>query len=235
LVAIPRDLAVRGETAARQAEIALGLSGPDVIRSPAFCSGCPHNRGTRVPEGSIAAGGIGCHAMAMLRQPDMLPSAQMGGEGAHWYGLARYTDIPHIFQNLGDGTYYHSGLLAIRGAIAAGVNITYKILYNDAVAMTGGQSHDGPLSVVAVARQVIAEGVAQCVIVSDAPDRYKQSSVIASGVTVRHRDELNEVQRRLRVVPGVTVIIYEQECAAEKRRRRKRGKLIDPPQRLFIN
>lgn len=231
---IPRDLAQRGERVASQAETALGLSVPDVMRSPAFCSGCPHNRGTRVPEGSVAAGGIGCHAMAMLRQPEMLPSAQMGGEGAHWYSLARYTDVPHIFQNLGDGTYYHSGLLAIRGAIAAGVNITYKILYNDAVAMTGGQPHDGPLSVIAVARQVVAEGVAQCVVVSDMPERYKQGS-IAPGVDVRHRDELDEVQRRLRVVPGVTVIIYEQECAAEKRRRRKRGKLIDPPRRLFIN
>lgn len=211
------------------------LKPSDVVRAPYFCSGCPHNTSTRFPEGSLAGGGIGCHAMAMYSGPEMLPNTQMGGEGAHWYSLAHFTTTPHIFQNIGDGTYYHSGLLAIRGAVAAGINITYKILFNDAVAMTGGQPVDGPLSPGDITRQVLAEGVARCIVVTDRPDLYDNSSGLGVGVTVHHRDQLDALQRELQLVTGVTVIVYEQTCAAEKRRRRKRGKFPDPPKRMFIN
>jgi indolepyruvate ferredoxin oxidoreductase len=211
------------------------LNSSDATRAPYFCSGCPHNSGTRFPEGSIAAGGIGCHAMAMYSGPEMLPNTQMGGEGAHWYGLAHFTDVPHIFQNMGDGTYYHSGLLAVRGAVAAKVNMTFKILYNDAVAMTGGQPIDGPLSVGDITRQVLAEGVARCVVVSDRPELYDRTSGLGDGVSVFHRDDYDRVQRDMQEQTGVTVIVYEQTCAAEKRRRRKRGKFPDPPKRMFIN
>jgi len=207
----------------------------DTARSPYFCSGCPHNTSTRFPDGSIAAGGIGCHAMAMYSGPEMLPNTQMGGEGAHWYSQAHFTDMPHIFQNMGDGTYYHSGLLAVRGAVAAGVNITFKILFNDAVAMTGGQPVDGPLSVGDISKQVLAEGAVRCVVVTDRPELYGSNSGLAEGVSVLHRDLLDSVQRELRDVKGTTVLIYEQTCAAEKRRRRKRGKFPDPAKRMFIN
>jgi len=214
---------------------AADLLPPDASRSPYFCSGCPHNTGTRTVEGSIAAGGIGCHAMAMYSGPAMLPNTQMGGEGAHWYSLAHFSDMPHIFQNMGDGTYYHSGLLAVRGAVAAKVNMTFRILFNDAVAMTGGQPVDGPLSPGDVTRQVLAEGVVRCVIVTDEPGKYGASSGLGEGVTVHHRDTYDQVQRDLRETPGVTVIVYEQTCAAEKRRRRKRGKFPNPAKRMFIN
>ncbi len=207
----------------------------EAIRSPYFCSGCPHNTSTRFPDGSIAAGGIGCHAMAMYSGPDMLPNAQMGGEGAHWYSQAHFTDMPHIFQNMGDGTYYHSGLLAVRGAVAAKVNITFKILFNDAVAMTGGQPVDGPLSVGDITKQVMAEGAMRCVVLTDRPELYDRDSGLAEGTEVFHRDELDRVQKELRDVSGTTVIVYEQTCAAEKRRRRKRGKFPDPAKRMFIN
>ncbi len=207
----------------------------DAVRAPYFCSGCPHNTSTRFPEGSLAGGGIGCHAMAMYSGPEMLPNTQMGGEGAHWYSLAHFTKTPHIFQNIGDGTYYHSGLLAIRGAVAAGVNMTYKILFNDAVAMTGGQPVDGPLTPGDVTRQVLAEGVERCIVVTDRPELYDANSGLGEGVTVHHRDQLDALQRELREVKGVTVIVYEQTCAAEKRRRRKRGKFPDPAKRMFIN
>jgi len=206
-----------------------------LARMPYFCSGCPHNCSTKVPEGSFTSAGIGCHAMAVYIRPDMLTFAQMGGEGATWYGLSHFTKTDHIFQNLGDGTYYHSGLMAIRGAVAAGVNITYKILYNDAVAMTGGQPVDGPLSVGEITHQVLHEGVKQCVVVTDNPDAYGTDSGLANGVDVVHRDELERVQRQLRDTSGCTVLIYEQTCAAEKRRRRKRGTLEDPAKRVFIN
>lgn len=211
------------------------LKPSDVARSPYFCSGCPHNTSTRFPDGSLAAGGIGCHAMAMYSGPEMLPNAQMGGEGAHWYSQAHFTDVPHIFQNMGDGTYYHSGLLAVRGAVAAGVNMTFKILFNDAVAMTGGQPVDGPLSVGDISRQVLAEGATRCVVVTDRPELYDAESGLGEGVVVHHRDELDRVQRDLQTVKGTTVLIYEQTCAAEKRRRRKRGKFPDPAKRMFIN
>ena len=211
------------------------LTPAEVARSPYFCSGCPHNTSTRFPQGSLAAGGIGCHAMAMYSGPAMLPNTQMGGEGAHWYSLAHFTDTPHIFQNMGDGTYYHSGLLAVRGAVAAKVNMTFKILFNDAVAMTGGQPVDGPLSVGDISRQVLAEGAVRCDVVSDRPELYNAQSNLAPGVKVTHRDDLDALQRELREVKGVSVIIYEQTCAAEKRRRRKRGKFPDPAKRMFIN
>jgi indolepyruvate ferredoxin oxidoreductase len=204
-------------------------------RAPYFCSGCPHNRSTVVPDGSMSLTGIGCHTMVNFVRPDvaLLPT-QMGGEGGNWIGLAPFTDTPHIFQNMGDGTYYHSGLLAIRAAVAAGVSITYKILYNDAVAMTGGQPVDGPVSVASIANQVMQEGVKRVVLLSDDPGRHRRSKTLPPEVRIGDRDSLDEVQRELRETPGCTVLIYDQTCAAEKRRRRKRGSYADPPKRLFI-
>jgi len=208
---------------------------PSAVRSPYFCSGCPHNTSTKVPEGSYAMSGIGCHTMVVFTRRETLAPSQMGGEGGQWVSLEHFTDTPHVFQNLGDGTYFHSGLMCIRNSVAAGSNITYKILYNDAVAMTGGQPVDGPLSVGRIAAQVLAEGVTEVVVVSDDPSRHESSGDIPPGLTVQHRDRLDEIQRRLREVKGCTVIIYEQTCAAEKRRRRKRGKYPDPAKRMFIN
>ena len=207
-----------------------------VTRLPYFCSGCPHNRSTRVPQGSRAHGGVGCHYMATYMERDNLTHTQMGGEGATWIGQAPFVDTPHVFQNLGDGTYYHCGLLAIRACIAAGVNITYKILYNDAVAMTGGQPVDGPLDPMRISRQVRAEGVDRIVVVSEEPEKYAGArDRFAAGTHVEPRHALDRVQRELRECPGVSVLIYDQTCAAEKRRRRKRGKMPDPPRRVFIN
>lgn len=204
-------------------------------RLPFFCSGCPHNTSTNVPEGSTAIGGIGCHGMAMWAKPGTtLLGPQMGGEGTTWAALQHFTARKHMFQNIGDGTYYHSGLLAIRQAIAARANITYKILFNDAIAMTGGQRVEGNLTPALVARQVLAEGAGKVVLVSDDPDRHGAGSLPAE-VAVHHRDELDAVQRTLRETAGCTVIIYEQTCAAEKRRRRKRQALADPPVRMVIN
>jgi len=205
------------------------------IRTPYFCSGCPHSRSTRIPDGSLSMTGIGCHTMVSLMRPDeaLLPT-HMGGEGANWIGLAPFTATPHIFQNMGDGTYYHSGLLAIRAAVAAGVNITYKILYNDAVAMTGGQPVDGPLSVAEIAHQVRHEGVGTIAIVSDNPDHHRNMADLPRQVRIEHRDDLDALQRELREVPGCSVLIYEQTCAAEKRRRRKRGIYPDPARRMYI-
>jgi indolepyruvate ferredoxin oxidoreductase len=209
---------------------------PKTQRTPFFCSGCPHNTSTRVPEGSRAMAGIGCHAMAMY-----IPSrhtqtiTHMGGEGANWIGQAPFTRDKHVFQNLGDGTYSHSGLLAIRAAAAAGVNITYKVLYNDAVAMTGGQPVEGQLTVPQITRQVASEGAVRVVVVTDEPDKYPAGTDFAPGVTIRPREELDAVQRELRETPGLTVLVYDQTCAAEKRRRRKRGQFPDPPKRVFIN
>ena len=207
-----------------------------IVRRPWFCSGCPHNRSTRVPQGSRAHGGVGCHYMATYMDRDNLTHTQMGGEGATWIGQAPFVDTPHVFQNLGDGTYYHCGLLAIRACIAANVNITYKILYNDAVAMTGGQPVDGPLDPARISRQVRAEGVRRIVVVSDEPEKHAGAKRrFASGTRIEHRRALDRVQRELRAHPGVSVLIYDQTCAAEKRRRRKRGKMPDPPRRVFIN
>jgi indolepyruvate ferredoxin oxidoreductase len=232
---IDAALAERAERLSSQIATVEAMKPTDAVRAPYFCSGCPHNTSTKFPEGSAAGGGIGCHAMAMYSGPEMLPNTQMGGEGAHWYSLAHFSDMPHIFQNIGDGTYYHSGLLAIRGAVAAGVNMTYKILFNDAVAMTGGQPVDGPLTPGDITRQVLAEGVVRCIIVTDRPDLYDATSGLGDGVTVHHRDRLDALQRELREIKGVTVIVYEQTCAAEKRRRRKRGTFPDPAKRMFIN
>ncbi|CAN7623391.1 indolepyruvate ferredoxin oxidoreductase family protein [Aquipseudomonas alcaligenes] len=205
------------------------------VRTPHFCSGCPHNTSTKLPEGSRAQGGIGCHYMTQWMDRNTDTFTQMGGEGATWIGQAPFTDTPHIFQNLGDGTYFHSGQLALRAAVAAGVNITYKILYNDAVAMTGGQPIDGELRVDQLSQQVFAEGVKRIALVTDEPEKYPTRATFAPIVSFHHRRELDAVQRELREFKGVSVIIYDQTCATEKRRRRKRGKLVDPAKRAFIN
>ncbi|MGH7061011.1 MAG: indolepyruvate ferredoxin oxidoreductase family protein, partial [Stellaceae bacterium] len=204
-------------------------------RTPYFCSGCPHNSSTKVPEGSRALAGIGCHYLAQFMDRSTATFTQMGGEGAPWIGQAPFTETNHVFANLGDGTYTHSGVLAVRAAVAAKVNITYKLLFNDAVAMTGGQPIDGGLTVPALTRQLWAEGVGHIVVVTDEPDKYPPDAGFAPGATVRHRDDLDDVQRQLRDIPGVTAIVYDQTCAAEKRRRRKRGRFPDPPKRVFIN
>jgi len=188
-----------------------------------------------VPEGSRALAGIGCHYMAQWMDRDTQSFTQMGGEGAIWLGQAPFSKTPHVFQNLGDGTYYHSGSLAIRAAVAANVNITYKLLYNDAVAMTGGQPVDGPLDVPIVANQLRAEGVGKIAIVTDEPEKYPTSGAFPAEVEVFHSDRLDHVQREMRETPGVTAIVYDQTCAAEKRRRRKRGLMEDPAKRVFIN
>src|SRR5215510_404116 len=204
-------------------------------RTPYFCSGCPHNTSTIVPEGMRAYAGIGCHFMAQWMDRSTLGYTQMGGEGANWVGEAPFSTREHVFQNLGDGTYNHSGYLAIRAAIASNTNITYKVLFNDAVAMTGGQANDGGLTVPQVARQVAAEGAKRVVIVTDEPDKYARGTDWPSGLTIHHRDDLIEVQKELAAIPGVTVMIYDQTCAAEKRRRRKRHTYPDPDKRVIIN
>ena len=206
-------------------------------RAPWFCSGCPHNTSTRVPEGSRAVAGIGCHYMATWMDRSTSTFTQMGGEGVSWVGQAPFTRDAHVFANLGDGTYFHSGLLAIRQAIASGVNITYKILYNDAVAMTGGQpigERPEGHSVLQIMQSLVAEGVAKLVIVTDEPEKYDGAKLL-DGVTVHHRDELDRIQREFRELKGTTAIIYDQTCATEKRRRRKRGTLVDPAKRVVIN
>ncbi|WP_229266546.1 indolepyruvate ferredoxin oxidoreductase family protein [Leptospira sp. severe_002] len=205
------------------------------VRTPYFCSGCPHNSSTVVPEGMRAYAGIGCHFMAQWMDRSTLGYTHMGGEGANWIGEAPFSKRNHVFQNLGDGTYNHSGYMAIRAAIASGVNITYKILYNDAVAMTGGQMHDGGLTVWQIAAQVAAEGAKRVVVVSDEPKKYPPSIKWPAGITFHHRDDLQTVQKDLSEVPGCTVLIYDQTCAAEKRRRRKRGTFPDPDKRVIIN
>jgi len=204
-------------------------------RAAHYCSGCPHNTSTAVPEGSRALGGIGCHYMVtwMDRRTDTF--TQMGGEGATWCGQAPFTETKHVFQNLGDGTYFHSGSLAIRQALAAKVNITYKILYNDAVAMTGGQPVDGTLTVPDIAHQVRSEGVHTIVVVSDDIGKWSKRELFPHDVEFLPREEFDAVSKRLREVEGVSVMIYDQTCATEKRRRRKRGKLEDPQKRIFIN
>jgi indolepyruvate ferredoxin oxidoreductase len=204
-------------------------------RKPHFCSGCPHNTSTTLPEGSMAAAGIGCHFMALWMDRSTVGFTAMGGEGAQWVGQAPFSKRGHMFQNLGDGTYNHSGALALRFAVASGVNVTYKILYNDAVAMTGGQPHEGGLSVDMIANQVRAEGVERIAIVTDEPEKYGGAGRFPAGATVHHRENLDAVQRDLREIKGVSVLIYDQTCAAEKRRRRKRGTFPDPDRRVIIN
>jgi len=222
--------------AARERELA-GMKSESGDRIPWFCSGCPHNTSTRVPEGSRATAGIGCHYMAVWMDRSTTTFTQMGGEGVPWVGQAPFTKDKHIFANLGDGTYFHSGSLAIRQSIAAGVNITYKLLYNDAVAMTGGQQvgeRPEGHSVMQIQKSMVAEGVKKVVIVTDQPEKY-QGAALETGITVHHRDELDRIQRELREIEGVTAIIYDQTCATEKRRRRKRGKLVTPAKRVVIN
>ena len=222
-------------TRLKAAQRALNETADVALRIPYFCSGCPHNTSTRVPEGSRAYAGIGCHYMAQWMERETLGYTQMGGEGANWIGEAPFSKRPHVFQNLGDGTYNHSGNMAIRAAIASGVTMTYKILFNDAVAMTGGQANDGGLTVDQIARQVAAEGAKRVVVVTDEPWKYAKDTDWPRGLTVHHRDELDAVQRELTTVPGVSVLIYDQTCAAEKRRRRKRGTFPDPDKRVVIN
>ncbi|WP_460904965.1 indolepyruvate ferredoxin oxidoreductase family protein [Paraburkholderia jirisanensis] len=201
-----------------------------------YCSGCPHNTSTKVPDGSLALAGIGCHVMATAIYPEHnKTTTHMGGEGAPWIGQSPFSKISHVFANLGDGTYFHSGSLAIRAAVAARVNITYKILYNDAVAMTGGQPVDGTLSVDRVARQLAAEGVKRIAIVTEDLGRYRSRADFPDSATFNDRSELDAVQQALRQTEGVTVLIYDQTCAAEKRRRRKKHQFPDPDKRLFIN
>jgi indolepyruvate ferredoxin oxidoreductase len=209
---------------------------PDVAnRIPYFCSGCPHNTSTRVPEGMRAYAGIGCHYMVQWMDRSTQGFTHMGGEGANWIGEAPFSKRPHVFQNIGDGTYNHSGSMAIRAAIAAGVNITYKILFNDAVAMTGGQRNDGGLTVPQIAREMAAEGAKRVVVVTDEPGKYPKGTEWPKGITIHHRDDLDAVQRALAQIPGCTVLIYDQTCAAEKRRRRKRRQFPDPDKRVVIN
>jgi indolepyruvate ferredoxin oxidoreductase len=222
---------------------ALTTTPPALSRTPYFCSGCPHNTSTRAPEGSTVVGGIGCHTLAMFMDRGMLTFTHMGGEGASWIGISPFSDLPHVFQNMGDGTYQHSGVLGIRATVAANVNVTFKILYNDAVAMTGGQPIEGLPSVPRLTRQLAAEGVARIAVVTDDPDKYSAgdgsgaqgADPFAEGVVVSRRDDLDHVQRELAKLPGVTALVYDQTCAAEKRRRRKVGQFPDPPKRLVIN
>ena len=209
--------------------------GPE--RQPWFCSGCPHNTSTKVPEGSRAMAGIGCHFMSIWMDRSTTGFTQMGGEGVPWVGQQPFSHDQHIFANLGDGTYFHSGILAVRQSIASGVNITYKILYNGAVAMTGGQpigeTEEGH-SVVQIAHSMRAEGATKIAVVTDLPENY-QDVVLPAGIEVFQRDLLDTVQKRFREIKGTTVIIYDQTCATEKRRRRKRGSLVDPARRVIIN
>ncbi len=229
----PADEALH-ERAAAMTQAAPQDGPPPMEREAYFCSGCPHSISTRLPEGSRASTGIGCHMM-VIGLPERRTSTftQMGGEGVAWTGMAPFTDEKHIFVNMGDGTYFHSGLLAIRAAVASGANATYKILYNDAVALTGGQVHDGPLSVPAIVEQVLAERVARVAVVAEEPERWRGR--MPAGVSVSHRDEMDAVQRELREVEGISVIVFDQVCAAEKRRRRKKGAFPKVETRAFIN
>nr|WP_221210577.1 indolepyruvate ferredoxin oxidoreductase family protein [Variovorax sp. Sphag1AA] len=204
-------------------------------RSFYFCSGCPHSSSTVLPDGSKGYAGIGCSWMAQAMDRSTTGYTQMGAEGLSWVGEAPFSRRKHMFQNIGDGTYFHSGLLAIRAAVSARTNVTYKILFNDAVAMTGGQRHDGNLDVPTIAHQVHAEGVRRIVVVTDEPTKYAAGVSWPSGLTIHHRDEINGIQRELREIEGTTALIYDQTCAAEKRRRRKRGTFPDPSKRILIN
>ena len=216
-------------------EAAARATEAEVARTPYWCSGCPHNRSTSAPDGSFVGAGVGCHAMALWIDDRAQIVHQMGGEGATWIGRAPFTDRPHIFQNVGDGTFFHSASLAVRAAVAAGVDITYKILYNGAVAMTGGQDVAGSIGVPELTRSMAAEGVSRIIVCSDDPDRHTDDGPLAEGADVWGRDRLDEAQLALRDTPGVTLLIYDQQCAAEKRRERKRGLRPTPTKRIFIN
>ncbi|GGK45844.1 indolepyruvate ferredoxin oxidoreductase family protein [Salinarimonas ramus] len=219
----------------REAQEVLATTTDVGTRTPHFCAGCPHNTSTKVPDGMRAYAGIGCHYMVQWMERGTQGFTQMGGEGANWIGEAPFSKRGHVFQNLGDGTYNHSGILALRWAAHTKTNITYKILYNDAVAMTGGQPHEGALTVDMIARQVRAEGVERIALVTDEPDKYPKTVKWPEGITIHHRDELDHVQRMLAEIGGVSVMIYDQTCASEKRRRRKRGTYPDPDKRVIIN
>src|SRR5262249_29139713 len=230
----PNDEIAARVAALKDAQRILAETQDVAVRLPYFCSGCPHNSSTVVPEGMRAYAGIGCHYMVQWMDRSTSGFTQMGGEGANWIGEAPFSKRGHVFQNLGDGTYNHSGYLAIRASVAAGVNVTYKILFNDAVAMTGGQPNDGGLTVPQIARQVAAEGVTCVVVVTDEPKKYAWNEDWPAGLTIHHRDALNELQRELARTPGCTVLIYDQTCAAEKRRRRKRKQYPPPDTRVII-
>jgi indolepyruvate ferredoxin oxidoreductase len=219
----------------REQEQAVARATQVLQRPPYFCSGCPHNQSTRVPEGSCALAGVGCHLMAVGMERHNLTISQMGGEGVTWLGMAEHSGTAHVFANMGDGTWFHSGLLAVRAAVAAGANITYKLLFNGAVAMTGGQPLDGELSVPQLTRQLAAEGVLRIVVLADDPAKYPAGAGFAPGVTIRPREDLEAVQNELRATVGVTALVYDQVCATEQRRRRNRGEAPAPTQRLFIN
>ncbi|WP_050467807.1 indolepyruvate ferredoxin oxidoreductase family protein [Herbaspirillum chlorophenolicum] len=235
----PVEQRVRARVAFLEAkEATLNIStkpDPNKDRIPHFCSGCPHNTSTKLPDGSRGLAGIGCHYMVTWMDRESSIFTHMGGEGVTWVGQAPFTSEKHVFANLGDGTYFHSGLLAVRASVAAKVNITYKILYNDAVAMTGGQEFDGPLDPAMISRQLAAENVSPIIVVTDEPDKYPADTKWAEGITIRHRSELDAVQRELREVTGVSAMIYDQTCASEKRRRRKRNAYPDPAKRAVIN
>jgi indolepyruvate ferredoxin oxidoreductase len=219
---------------AKEAVLGKAVSTPP--RPAWYCSGCPHNTSTKTPEGSLALGGVGCHIMATFIYPESTRTiVQMGGEGVPWVGQAPFARRKHVFANMGDGTYFHSGHLAVRAAVAANVNVTFKILFNDAVAMTGGQPVDGPLTVPLVAQQMAAEGVKRIALVSEDPRRYADRSGLPEHVSLHDRKDLDAVQRELREYQGVSVLIYDQTCAAEKRRRRKKGEYPPAPERVFIN
>ncbi|MGH3637836.1 MAG: thiamine pyrophosphate-dependent enzyme, partial [Mycobacterium sp.] len=224
-------------TVARTAPPSLELTVQPSTRTAYFCSGCPHNRSTAVPDGSLAGGGIGCHTLVTMSSrtdSQVTGLTQMGGEGAQWIGQSLFTDVGHIFQNIGDGTYFHSGQLAVQACVAAGVNITYKILYNSAVAMTGAQDVAAGLTVPELTHKLVADGVTKVIVCADEPERHR-GATFANGVLVWHRDRLDEAQRLLRDTEGVTVLIYDQQCAAEARRKRKRGKLPARLTRVVIN
>ncbi|MEE9314973.1 MAG: indolepyruvate ferredoxin oxidoreductase family protein [Rhizobiaceae bacterium] len=219
----------------KEAQATLKVTEGIAMRIPYFCAGCPHNSSTHVPDGSRAYAGIGCHYMVQWMDRETEGYTQMGGEGANWVGEHHFSKRGHVFQNLGDGTYNHSGYLAIRAAAASKANITYKILFNDAVAMTGGQPNEGELTPWIIAAQVAAEGANRIVVVSDEPDKYAGNISWPLGTTFHHRSELNAVQQELADIEGLSVMIYDQTCASEKRRRRKRGLFPDPDKRIFIN
>jgi len=225
----------RFEGAAKSRPIRLGRIASKSARIPFYCSGCPHNASTRIPDGARAMPGVGCHIMAQTMDRTTDVYTHMGGEGAPWLGQAPFTDTKHMFVNLGDGTYNHSGILAIRAAVAAGHPVTFKLLYNDAVAMTGGQAHDSPLDVPSLTHQLAAEGIERIHLLSETPEIYGRKSGIAANIPVEDRSQLDRVQKELADYPGVSVLIFDQTCAAEKRRRRKRGQFPDPGKRLFIN
>lgn len=215
----------------------LSLNVLSAKRTAYFCSGCPHNRSTAIPEGSIGGGGIGCHTLVTMsgREDSAVTGlTQMGGEGSQWIGQAPFTDVPHLFQNIGDGTFFHSGQLAVQACIAAGVNITYKLLYNEVVAMTGAQDAEGALSVAQLSHKLTTEGVKQIIICADEPSRHNKRA-LAKGTKLWHRDRLDEAQKELREIKGVTVLIYDQHCAADARRQRKRGTLPTRNTRVVIN